>query len=668
LRRTVAGVALAAAALAAALVDGRRVGAGEPTPAERLEREWAYAKDDARRKLLEGVVASPSSAAFAAVREAALDSAGVLVETRAMRRTLGGDDDEPPSLGATPRRKKPPRTVDETSLDSIEARERRAIESLAEAGAKILSALPDEEFGGAVRSAVLATADGIDPPSGEWAAEAVGRARQARTPPLLVAIAAERLAAYRRSLAERAAPAKRLDEVNAKIADLVARFLKAQQEKGDFSGRTPDGLTATFKAQKTKLEREVLEHQKAMDAAQAQRATARRALARLLAGLAPEDLARALELVEKTLLSDPDVDVRAFGIGALSLAPGERAFAQLRGSTADADARIAVAALEALADRTEPDAIGLLAKGLADPRWRVRAASAASLGRTGRAVAVPPLVDALETAEGRTLDDLRDALRALTGRSFAAAAGPWREWWEREGASFRGRNDPEGAAPGAGPVAEAPSESAERGGVSFYGIETHSTRVLFVLDFSGSMNFAGSERDGKRKKVDVLREEMKKTVTGLPDGATFNLVGFASDVRVWRKDPALRSAKTAAAALEWVEKSAVLGSTNIYDALETAFEMMGFGAAKDRAVEPVYDTVFFMTDGKPTSGKVTQPDRILAEVRRWNEARKVRIHVVGMGGHEKPRPDAPGGPPTDDIDPEFLKTLAEQNGGQCVIR
>jgi Mg-chelatase subunit ChlD len=155
-------------------------------------------------------------------------------------------------------------------------------------------------------------------------------------------------------------------------------------------------------------------------------------------------------------------------------------------------------------------------------------------------------------------------------------------------------------------------------------------------------------------------------VTSLPDGAVFNLVGFANAVQVWRPDPTVRSAKTAAAALEWVAKRDVLGATNIYDALETAFELMGAGTAKDRAVEPVYDTVFFMTDGRPTSGKVTDPDRILAEVRRWNAARRVRLHVVGMGGHEKTNPD--GGEPEDDVDPAFLKRLAEENGGQCVLR
>jgi uncharacterized protein with von Willebrand factor type A (vWA) domain len=187
-----------------------------------------------------------------------------------------------------------------------------------------------------------------------------------------------------------------------------------------------------------------------------------------------------------------------------------------------------------------------------------------------------------------------------------------------------------------------------------------------VLDVSGSMNFVGSERDGSRKKADVLYEELDRAVRSLPDGAIFNLVAFSSAVTVWRPEPQARSAKTAAAASEWLRKRDVIGATNIHDALETAFRLMGAGGAKDRSSEPAYDTVFFMTDGKPTNGKVVEPDRILAEVRRWNETRRVRIHVVGMGGHEKANGDESA--PEDDFDPAFLRRLAEENGGQCVLR
>jgi uncharacterized protein YegL len=190
--------------------------------------------------------------------------------------------------------------------------------------------------------------------------------------------------------------------------------------------------------------------------------------------------------------------------------------------------------------------------------------------------------------------------------------------------------------------------------------------MLFVLDFSGSMTFPGSETDKNRKKIDILYEEIRRTIAGLPDGAKFNLIGFSSDVRTWKKGGAVRDAKTAKDAVEWIDRQKVVGSTNIYDALETAFRMMGVGASADKSYAPAYDTIFFMTDGVPTSGKVTDKKVILGEVHRWNDGRKIRIHVVGMGGKQKGGPPGAGG--ADDIDKEFLTRLAEQNGGQVVFR
>ena len=183
------------------------------------------------------------------------------------------------------------------------------------------------------------------------------------------------------------------------------------------------------------------------------------------------------------------------------------------------------------------------------------------------------------------------------------------------------------------------------------------------------MMWAGSATDDKIKKIDVLRKEMKKSLAGLPDGSTFNIIAFSSDVRPWKKEPQIRSTKTATDALIWVEKAPVDGGTNIGDALETAFKMMGAGLQKDRNEAPAFDTVFFMTDGKPSVGKVVDPKQILAAVRRWNDGRKVRVHVVGMGGHNKPAPagSKKNKDKEDDMDEDFLKALAEQNGGTCVI-
>jgi Mg-chelatase subunit ChlD len=326
-----------------------------------------------------------------------------------------------------------------------------------------------------------------------------------------------------------------------------------------------------------------------------------------------------------------------------------------------------VAVCEALSGRDEAEVIEILGAAVLDARWQVRSAAAGALAATGRSGAVPPLIEALRKAEGRTVDDVEAALVKLTRKRFPPVAKAWDDWWAKDGKEFKGPRDPGyGEAAGAGDAGGDGAARSNGDRISFYGIETNSKRVLFVLDFSGSMNFAGSESDAKRHKIDVLKEEMRKTLAGMPDGAKFGMVGFSSDVRVWRKGlpPALRDQKTARDAMDWVEKQPVVGSTNIYDALETAFRSMGVGLSADKSYEPLYDTIFFMTDGVPTSGKVTDKAVLLGEVKRWNAAKRVRIHVIGMGG--KSKSPHPGG--QDDVDKDFLQKLADQSGGECVFR
>ena len=119
------------------------------------------------------------------------------------------------------------------------------------------------------------------------------------------------------------------------------------------------------------------------------------------------------------------------------------------------------------------------------------------------------------------------------------------------------------ADPDGGGETGAPEGGEDGHRVSFYGIETNSARMLFILDFSGSMLFEGSDVDKSRKKIDVLYAELRKTLAGLEEGAKFNIVGFAADVRTWRKGPASADGKSRKEAMEWVEKQPVMGSTKL---------------------------------------------------------------------------------------------------------
>jgi len=62
------------------------------------------------------------------------------------------------------------------------------------------------------------------------------------------------------------------------------------------------------------------------------------------------------------------------------------------------------------------------------------------------------------------------------------------------------------------------------------------------------------------------------------------------------------------------------------------------------------DTVFFLSDGRPSVGKLVDTNEIRKEVRRHNEVFRIVIHTIAIGEFQK----------------EFLQQLAEENGGVFV--
>jgi predicted protein tyrosine phosphatase len=83
-----------------------------------------------------------------------------------------------------------------------------------------------------------------------------------------------------------------------------------------------------------------------------------------------------------------------------------------------------------------------------------------------------------------------------------------------------------------------------------------------------------------------------------------------------------------------VRRFDMVGSTNIFDALEKAFT--------DQDV----DTIYLLTDGEPSAGRIKDVESILDEIRRWNRTRQIVIHCIAIG-----------------IDSNLCKRLAAENGG-----
>lgn len=385
--------------------------------------------------------------------------------------------------------------------------------------------------------------------------------------------------------------------------------------------------------------------------------------------------------------------VRAAVSAALGYAPADAAPATpaLVVAAADKDGRVRGAAIEALGRRKAKDQKDLVFKALDDERWQVRVSACDALAALELRETVGPLIARMQQEDGRILEDMDRALKAITGLTFHADKLGWKGWWEINGAKWDsgelakkeepkkddkkegGKDDGKdgdkggGAAAGADPAPPAPPPAAGGTVVEFYGIRTKSKNLVFVVDVSGSMaepaNYVPNTDSGGngpvggpkgKRKIDIARWELSKAIAQLPEDARFNIVTFSSDVKVYSPTKMLVATKpNKAAAQAFAEKLEPQEQTNIMDALEKAFELAGGGKMQvDENYKGSVDTIFFMTDGTPTTGKSIDPKVIGDTVQKWNAVRKIRIHCIGIGKHAE----------------ELLKRLADESGGTYVKR
>jgi hypothetical protein len=181
------------------------------------------------------------------------------------------------------------------------------------------------------------------------------------------------------------------------------------------------------------------------------------------------------------------------------------------------------------------------------------------------------------------------------------------------------------------------AEPDNEGHIDFYGIRSRSRRVLFCIDVSYSMRFPmdgmGGKREPRRRRT--LRE-LTRTLESIPEGVEFNVLNFSStQTPLWRKlRPA--DAETRKKALEFARTAPLEPGTNIYRAFEFALRS---GA----------DTVFFLTDGEPSTGLLIDSAQLIDEIRARNEFGTLRIHCIGLSR---------------DQNSELLYNLARSSGGR----
>jgi len=239
-----------------------------------------------------------------------------------------------------------------------------------------------------------------------------------------------------------------------------------------------------------------------------------------------------------------------------------------------------------------------------------------------------PLIELMGREEGRLKGDIYRFLVKVTRQNMGLSANDWRNWWSYAQKTFK-----------FGGKTKGPTRVRVKD-VSYYGIEIFSKRLCFIIDCSSSMRQKVEDPKTGRTttRIELAKRELIKTLKKLRPGTMVNIISFSATYRPMAQHLISLTPAGRRRAIRYVERLGTGVGTNIFDSLAAAL--------KDKRV----DTIFLLSDGQPTRGRYTDPDRILEEIRKLNLVRNATINTIAIA-----------------IELDLMKKLAEQNGGTYVF-
>lgn len=318
------------------------------------------------------------------------------------------------------------------------------------------------------------------------------------------------------------------------------------------------------------------------------------------------------------------------------------------------------------------NAIGALGRG----SWRSDMAIVAFLERFRSAESIVSLIDILQRfldhpdqiRSGELSGLLRyrahETLIALTGALYPMdRPDQWREFWEREKGNFK--------------LVKAEKTENDKGKKSgtvstgFFGVPVRGSRVLFIVDLSGSMNSnmafdSGTEiPDRIPTRLDRAKAELIRAVTEMPEVSSFNLITFNGrpNAKPWNKGLVPATDANKKRFYKFVEGLDAEGGTNTWAGLELGLEVKTF--VYEKRYEVNVDEIFVISDGMPSVGEVVDAQEILRLVAETNRFAKIRINTIFIADQLNER-DRMAMEQSGMRGDKFMKLLAEQNGGDAV--
>ncbi len=250
-------------------------------------------------------------------------------------------------------------------------------------------------------------------------------------------------------------------------------------------------------------------------------------------------------------------------------------------------------------------------------------------------------------------------LRRWTGRDLVWSED-WRNFWSRFSGEANARFDYH--AVNAQRVGVSRTKVVRQPSASFFGIEAKTSKVLLLVDLSGSMNAGGNPRGEDR--LAALKTEVTKFIKELRPGVHYNILPFSSecDIRTSFTKSHVPFAKRvprgemSSEAVDWLNALVADGLTRVDLAFETAFRQGEKNEPNKPVitgrVRPRFSEIYFLTDGSPTdwTGAVLDAEARAALVERitaMNARHRVIIHTIGYSG----------------MNSSFLRAIAAANGG-----
>lgn len=337
----------------------------------------------------------------------------------------------------------------------------------------------------------------------------------------------------------------------------------------------------------------------------------------------------ALPKLQSVVEGDRDPLVRALAVESISRIGGESVLNSLLGWSDGGDEARKMSALQSLRFHNKDEAARalrdvLMAEEKSEELSPILAQALLEVKNVRERELIVPLIALLDHPRPRTVALAFSGLRNLTGMELPCDRKAWTEWWEYYGPTFKIEDKKE-------------MQSGEVVGsqVSFFGTPIVSDRIVFVIDFSGSMK---NEGKSGRPKIDEAIEALRETLESLPKGARFSVISFGDAARAWKEDLVTAKKKTIADALAFLRAAPPRGRTNIYDALDMALGMKGL------------DTVVLLSDGGPSAGQYEFFSRIRHHLRWRNRLKLAAINSVSLGSSKGAN--------------NFLRQLAEDSGGE----